>query len=227
MRNSLTDILLAPSSWVLDSEETSMPPKPVDKDKKRREIAAAAMSVFAERGFEATSVREVAEKAGIGKGTIYEYFSSKEEIIAASVQMWMESMIEEVESIVVRIQEPEQKLITYVNTMVDSFLSDDRIPSLILSILQFFLMRLHDSAIGEVLQRMFLAGVDSISGILVEGMERGDFRIAGYREAEIIAINLAAFLDGICIDYLVMGRSFDLREQVDHYLRYLLDQDIK
>lgn len=219
--------MLAPGYWILDPEETLMPPKSVDKDQKRRGIAAAAMAVFAEGGFEASSVREIAEKAGVGKGTIYEYFNSKEELIAISVQIWMEDMIKEVESIVGKIQEPEQKLRTYVNTMVDSFLSDDRISTLILSIMQYFLTRIHDGVFGEVLQRMFSTGVDSISGILVEGMEQGVFKITGRREAQIIAINLAAFLDGICIDYMVTGRSFDLRDQVDHYLAYLLEQGIK
>ena len=204
-----------------------MTAKPVDKNQKRREIAASAMAVFAERGFEAASVREVAVKAGVGKGTIYEYFDSKEELIAISVQIWMENMIEEVESIVGEIQEPERRLRTYVNTMVDSILSDDQIPTLILSIMQYFLTRIHDKVFGEVLRRMFSAGVESISGILIDGMEQGVFRIAGRREAETIAVNLAAFLDGICIDYMVTGRSFDLREQVDHYLAYLLEEDIK
>jgi AcrR family transcriptional regulator len=204
-----------------------MPPKTVDKEKKRREIAAAAMAVFAQRGFESSSVREIAEKAGVGKGTIYEYFRSKDELTATSIKVWMENIINEVEALVDPIEDPELKLRTYVNTMVDGFLNDDRIGRLILSIFQFFMTRLHDTRYGDTLQSMFSTGVDSITGILVEGIDRGYFSLSGRREARILAVNLAAYLDGLCIDYLVTGRSFDVGEQVDHYMKYLLRENIK
>jgi len=204
-----------------------MSPRAVDKEQKRRMIAAAAMTVFSERGFEASSMREVADIAGVGKGTIYEYFHSKEELIATSIQVWMEQMITEVESMVGAIEDPVEKLRTYVNAMLDGFLNDERIPRLILSIFQFFLTRLHNTSLGKVLQSMFSTGVNSITGILVEGVDRGVFNLQDRGEARIIATNLAAFLDGLCIDYLVTGRSFDLQEQVDHYMEYLLKGHLK
>ena len=74
---------------------------------------------------------------------------------------------------------------------------------------------------------MFSRGVNSIAGILVEGMDRGAFSLGGRREAHIIAINLAAFLDGLCLDYLVTGRSFDIREQVDLYMNHQLKEIIQ
>jgi AcrR family transcriptional regulator len=204
-----------------------MPPRSVDREEKRREIAAAAMTVFAEHGFEASSMREVAQMAGIGKGTIYEYFRSKEELIAASIQVWMEDIIAQIENMVRPLEDPDVKLRTYINAMVDGFLNDERIPRLILAIFQFFLTRLHETAFGGVPQSMFSTGVDSITGILIEGIEQGVFSLNGKKEARIIAVNLAAFLDGLCIDYLVTGRSFDLQEQVDHYMKYLLRENIK
>ncbi|MCI5141534.1 MAG: TetR/AcrR family transcriptional regulator [Candidatus Electrothrix sp. ATG1] len=43
----------------------------------------AAINLFGERGYERTSVSALARAAGIGKGTIYSYFSSKNEILLA------------------------------------------------------------------------------------------------------------------------------------------------
>ena len=43
----------------------------------------AACAVFAEKGYASTRVAEIAERAGVGKGTVYEYFSSKEELLFA------------------------------------------------------------------------------------------------------------------------------------------------
>ncbi|MBI1210324.1 MAG: TetR family transcriptional regulator [Alphaproteobacteria bacterium] len=52
----------------------------VDKDAKKRGIIEAAAVVFARDGFANAKMADVAEEAGIGKGTVYEYFPSKEDL---------------------------------------------------------------------------------------------------------------------------------------------------
>ena len=49
-------------------------------DIRKREIIEAAIEVFGEKGFPRSKMGEIAVKTGIGKGTIYEYFSSKKEL---------------------------------------------------------------------------------------------------------------------------------------------------
>lgn len=48
---------------------------------KREAIMAAALELFVERGFYGTAVPEIAERAGVGAGTIYRYFESKEALV--------------------------------------------------------------------------------------------------------------------------------------------------
>jgi len=50
-------------------------------DDKREKILAAALDLFAERGFHGTPVPEVATRAKVGAGTIYRYFESKEALV--------------------------------------------------------------------------------------------------------------------------------------------------
>ena len=50
---------------------------------RREEILAAAMRLFARQGYARTTTREIAQEAGISEGTIYRYFSSKQEILFA------------------------------------------------------------------------------------------------------------------------------------------------
>ena len=52
---------------------------------RRDSILRAARSVFADRGYADTGVDDIADQAGIGKGTLYLYFRSKEEIYIAAV----------------------------------------------------------------------------------------------------------------------------------------------
>jgi AcrR family transcriptional regulator len=51
-----------------------------------REICAAALEVFAEKGFAAARLDEIAKRAGVSKGTLYLYFKDKEELFRAVVR---------------------------------------------------------------------------------------------------------------------------------------------
>lgn len=56
------------------------------KDARPGELMSAALQVFAERGFAATRLEEVAQRAGVSKGTVYLYFESKEALFKAAVE---------------------------------------------------------------------------------------------------------------------------------------------
>jgi len=69
---------------------TDNPPDP----KKRDAILDAALALFAERGFHGTAVPLVAEKAGVGAGTLYRYFESKEALVNALYRHWKERLVQ-------------------------------------------------------------------------------------------------------------------------------------
>jgi len=78
---------------------------PEDKPKWRRrkearpaEIVDAALEVFAEKGFAAAKLDDIARKAGISKATLYLYFDTKEEIFRAVAQSAVASLLEALES---------------------------------------------------------------------------------------------------------------------------------
>src|SRR2546425_11072664 len=49
-------------------------------ERRRRQLMEAAASLFAEKGYHATSVAEIVRRERVGKGVFYWYFSSKEEL---------------------------------------------------------------------------------------------------------------------------------------------------
>jgi len=67
----------------------------VKTDTKRREIVVAAWEVFRAKGFEGTSMSDVAERLGGSKATLYRYYSSKEELFAAALQQALEEQGDE------------------------------------------------------------------------------------------------------------------------------------
>jgi TetR/AcrR family transcriptional regulator len=56
------------------------------KESRPGELLSAALDLFVEKGFAATRVEEVAQRAGVSKGTLFLYFSSKEELFKAVVR---------------------------------------------------------------------------------------------------------------------------------------------
>ncbi|MCS1350397.1 TetR/AcrR family transcriptional regulator [Mechercharimyces sp. CAU 1602] len=50
---------------------------------KKRQIIRSALTLFAQQGFHATSMQEIADQLGIAKGSLYRYFSSKQELLLA------------------------------------------------------------------------------------------------------------------------------------------------
>lgn len=64
-------------------DEMFMSPREPDPDK-RLAILEAATDAFASQGFAAVRIADIAKQAGIGKGTVYEYYRSKEDLLLAA-----------------------------------------------------------------------------------------------------------------------------------------------
>ena len=68
------------------------------KEEKRIEILQAAVKVFSEAGFEGAKIEDIAKEAGIGKGTVYEYFDSKttlfQEMFRYTVEKYREGQMQ-------------------------------------------------------------------------------------------------------------------------------------
>jgi len=89
-------------------------PRLVDKKRKKEQILDAAIKTFARRGTANTKMADIAEAAGIGKGTVYEYFRSKQEICRTAFQ----HVIEKAEATALKrtaaAEDPLDKLLAYL-----------------------------------------------------------------------------------------------------------------
>ncbi|MEL7623451.1 MAG: TetR/AcrR family transcriptional regulator [Clostridiales bacterium] len=85
---------------------------------RREEIIRAALGAFGNKGFHNTRIEEVAAAAGIGKGTVYEYFRSKEELLSAAVHYEMEEMARQVKNTVDQVSTVKDKLKALIETVM-------------------------------------------------------------------------------------------------------------
>ena len=66
--------------------------KVVDREEMQRDILEAAMQVYSNKGYHAATIADVAEAAGLGKGTLYLYFKNKEAIATSMVDRHFKDM---------------------------------------------------------------------------------------------------------------------------------------
>ncbi|MGC4962379.1 TetR family transcriptional regulator [Gordonia sp. DT218] len=94
---------------------------------RRLQLIEVARGLFAERGFEGTSIEEVAQRAGVSKPIVYEHFGGKEGLYAVVVDREMETLLEMVTSSLTknrslyRVQQVALALLTYMEERTDGF----------------------------------------------------------------------------------------------------------
>lgn len=143
------------------------------KEARPAEIVRAALALFADRGFAATKLEDVAKAAGIGKGTIYLYFPTKDDLFRAVVRQELLPNVEQLEALVARHTGSSAELIRLLAerflTLFDSPLT--AIPKLVVTEAGNFpaIARFYAE---EVAGR----GIGLLARVFARGVERGEFR---------------------------------------------------
>jgi AcrR family transcriptional regulator len=143
------------------------------KEARPKEILAAALASFAERGFAATRLDDVALRAGVTKGTLYLYFPNKQELFEAVVRQALVPNLERGEALLDEADEPAALLLErLIRSWAQLALSPaGAIPKIVVSEAGNFpeLARFYRE---EVVDR----GMALMRRVLRLGVERGEFR---------------------------------------------------
>jgi AcrR family transcriptional regulator len=81
------------TSQSLEDMSASPPSRQRRKEARPQELLDAALALFVEKGFAAARIEEVAARAGVSKGTLYLYYTSKEELLKAVIRHYLSSEI--------------------------------------------------------------------------------------------------------------------------------------
>jgi len=79
-------------------------------DEKRRQIIAGAIQVFKRKGFHKATVREIAREAGLSLGSIYDYVSSKDDILYLFFENYVVNFFAKVRSSTCQVADPLARL---------------------------------------------------------------------------------------------------------------------
>jgi len=80
------------------------------RSKRRKQIFEGAVKVFAKKGYHSATTQEIADAAGLAKGTLYEYVRDKEEILLIVVEEGMLMVKSEIGKAISGIDDPEERM---------------------------------------------------------------------------------------------------------------------
>ncbi|WP_069651102.1 TetR/AcrR family transcriptional regulator [Caloranaerobacter ferrireducens] len=83
------------------------------RNNKKNDILDAAIKVFFEKGFHKAKMEDIAKEAGVGKGTIYEYFESKKDLFQEMIKCSIEKYIEKARKAIFKKNTVKEKLIAF------------------------------------------------------------------------------------------------------------------
>ncbi len=92
-----------------------------EKEFKKQLIADAAFQLFSASSFEAVTVEDIARLAEFGKGTLYLYFDSKEEILIYIISHGIEELAQEISALFVRETDVREALNQYMSLQYDFY----------------------------------------------------------------------------------------------------------
>lgn len=91
------------------------------KEAKRQLLIRAAVEVFAQKGFHETKMQDIADYAAVGKGTLYEYFETKEDLFLAVYDSWIDEYEADMLRQSERLLDPVSKASALIDTTVEFY----------------------------------------------------------------------------------------------------------
>jgi len=135
-----------------------------DEERRTEEILSAAFRVFSSKGYHNATVDDIAQEAGISKGTCYQYFTGKEDIFIATMERTLETLLAEAQAAAGETRDALTRLGIEGLTFISKY-----------SDLQFMFMGMISEALGgnERLKKKAAEVFGKVAEFLSRDIERG------------------------------------------------------
>lgn len=172
------------------------------RQKSRENIEKIALELFALKGYHATSISQIAEKAGISKGLLYNYFKNKEQLL--------DSVVMKVYDEIMRIVQmsgnlPAEKQIEQMIIQTIDHLKKN------ISFWRLYLFLIHQSDVQKKLSDLYEKMRDDYMNYVVKLFEE-----IGSENPDMEAMMLGTMFDGIGINYVTAPNGFPIDEIRDY-----------
>ena len=156
-------------------------------------IEKVATKIFAEKGFDGSSVREIAEKAGLGKPMIYYYFKNKDDLYFKLLETAVSPLCSKIEEVTGTAASPPEKIKGIVGAYQELFWKKPNLFQLV-----HMAAEKKEKVAGVIAEKYFTRAHLALSDTIQEGIEKKVFK---KDNPSMLAFSVI----GIILHYLTMG----------------------
>lgn len=184
-------------------------------NKTKRKIFETSMKLFAEKGYDATSIEEITATVGVAKGTLYYHFSSKEEIFNFLVEEGMKLLKNSIEIKTSRCDNTRDKLKAISLIQLKTVKKYENLLMIVLT-----------QALGAEQRNVFckekvMEYIEVIQKVIEEGQAEGDFK---YWNAEIMACEIFSLTYSTLIYLRKTNEEIDIQKIYKEYEKTIFEK---
>ena len=178
------------------------------RQKSRENIEKIALELFAIKGYHATSISQIAEKAGISKGLLYNYYKSKEQLLDSVIMKVYEEIMR-----IVQMNEnlPAEKQIEQMIIQTIDHIKKN------ITFWKLYLFLVHQSDVHKKLSVLYEKMRDEYMGYVVKL-----FQEVGSENPTMEALLLGTMFDGIGLNYVTAPDGYPIDEMKDYLIEILI-----
>ncbi|MBS1250145.1 MAG: putative HTH-type transcriptional regulator YfiR [Chloroflexi bacterium] len=195
-----------------------MSPRPDRREERTTQIIEAAMAVFAEKGFNAARMSDIADEAGVSKGTLYFYFEEGKDAIIRTI---LKAILGRELSMARRLLAVEKTSLEKLDLLTEAMLEDlKKIKPLLSLYFDFMAMAMRREAVHDVIKKTFREYTEIIENLVQQGIDNGELRPVDVREA---ALTIGAIFEGTLLLWAYDSTLVDFETHIKTGTQLLLD----
>jgi AcrR family transcriptional regulator len=177
------------------------------KAKRKEEILTAAMKVFSKYGYQDTDVEKIAALARLGKGTIYRYFESKQNLFMSTLEWGLDSLKNEIFAAIGKADDYLERIEAALSTHL-SFFERNR---------DFYRLLVEEKVWAELKSRGWrckekhLSYIDHLEKIMSEGMRKGYLKKA---DPKSCAYALWGLVNSLLCKWLISEKKYPIKREL-------------
>jgi TetR/AcrR family fatty acid metabolism transcriptional regulator len=185
----------------------------------RESILDSAIKVFAKTGFYKAKAIEIAQKADVAVGTIYNYFKNKDDILISIFNERLGELTHSVREAIEEVSDPEQKLFLILDLTISVLEQGRELAEVITIELRQSSKYFYSTAISSVVEFM-----DLITGVIREGQQKGVFR----RDIDprLVSLTILGTVENLLHVWVLRDKVPELKAKYDISLKQGID-DLK
>ena len=195
--------------------EQAAPRQTVDADKKQK-IFAAALSVFAERGFHAATMDQIAASSGFGKGTLYRHFKSKEALLERLLTETSEQIIGDLSTIFSGHTEVLEQIQAFIEHWV-GFIETNHV---LYRLIQSEGMRVFGAAQRTTFNEHLISNLPMLKEHFAAMNTQRTLKLTSFHT---VAYGMLGFIDGVVQRWFRSGMDYPLRDEIPVILEVLFN----